>query len=190
MFVIVLKGNVIGSINIGAMKTDPTVNPLYYVIQNNGAKGTTNLIGAPVNGNTVATFSGPAITPGQTNSPGRPSHFGLDPPASNGGERQFTVVTQYWSNSTTKTRLPSLSINSPTLEPTPSSMRRPSLRSPPKARPSRLGWHLLCVGAGGPGASAGRCIRRHRQREGPDQPMTTKLTPFMLRCSAAAQAPR
>lgn len=114
IFVIVLKGNVIGAINIGAMKTDPTVNPFYYMTQHGGV-GPSNVTATLVNGNTVVTFSGPAIPPGQTNTPGHAPHFGLDPSAGNGGGAQFTVLTQYWSNSTTKTQLPSLTIKSPTL---------------------------------------------------------------------------
>jgi hypothetical protein len=116
VFVIILKGNVIGSLNIGAMATDPTVNPFYYVIKNDGAKGTANVTAAlNGQGNTVVTFTGPAITPGETNSPGHPPHFGLDPSGANGSGPKLTVVTQYWSNNKSSTQLPSLTVNAPTL---------------------------------------------------------------------------
>lgn len=117
-FTMVLKGNVISSINLVAMQTDATVNPFYWVIVNVYHNVGTSTVTATLNaqGNTVVTFTGThPITTGETNSPGHPPHFGLDPSASDGGGPKLTVVSQYYSNGAAKTNTPSVSFNSPAL---------------------------------------------------------------------------
>jgi hypothetical protein len=117
-FTMVLKGNVISSINLVAMKTDVTVNPFYWVIVNlHGGVGTSTVT-ATLNseGNTVVTFTGTYPVPsGQTNSPGHPPHFGLDPSAANGTGPKISVVSQGWSNGPSKKLTPAVSVSAPTV---------------------------------------------------------------------------
>lgn len=117
-FTIVLQGDLSSSLNFSAMQTDATVNPFYWVIVNlHGGVGTST-VSHSLNsqGNTVVTFTGPYPIPqGKTNSPGHPPHFGLDPSSSNGSGPKLTVVSQYWSNGTTQTQLPSITANAPAL---------------------------------------------------------------------------
>jgi hypothetical protein len=120
-FSILLQGNIVASIDTTAMQTDATVNPFYYVNQNYfSGSGTSTVTATASGGNTLVTFTGSnPILPGYTFSYGGSGngdpHFGLDPTAANGSGPSFKVLSQAWSNNATKTQLPSLTVNAPTL---------------------------------------------------------------------------
>lgn len=83
-FTLILKGNVLGQLNLSAVSADPTLNPFLYVNNNYfGGSGTTSVTGSvDGNGNTDVVFTGSnAILPSYTFSYGSSSdnlpNFGL-----------------------------------------------------------------------------------------------------------------
>ena len=124
VFTFVFQGNIISSINLTAMETDPTVNPFYWLIVNEygGVGSSTVMATLNAEGNTVITFSGTCgsspciLMPGQTNSsPGSPPHFGLDPSSSSPNGPTLTMLSQSWTNGSTQTNLPGVSTSPPSL---------------------------------------------------------------------------
>jgi hypothetical protein len=120
-FELVFKGNIVSSLNIPAIETDPGINPFCWAVQK--AKGTcgasTSKVTATYSGDsTTVTFTGPTLAPGASNIPNQTEyHFGLDPAASNGTGPQLSMVLEYWTftttKTTTKTPLPILTANAP-----------------------------------------------------------------------------
>jgi hypothetical protein len=91
MFTLVLKGNIVSSINTSAMVGDTTVNPFAYVDTKILHVANTSTVKATFNGtNTVATFTGnnsikSTYTFNYGGSGNGKPHFGLDPSSSTGG---------------------------------------------------------------------------------------------------------
>jgi PEP-CTERM motif len=115
----VFKGNIVASINLSAMETDPGINPFCWEAQKSGACGasTSPVTATYSNGYTTLTFSGPTLPENMSNIPGQTSyHLGLDPSASNGSGPSLQLVKKYWTFSATKTPLPVVSMNGPPLD--------------------------------------------------------------------------
>jgi hypothetical protein len=116
---LVFKGNIVASINLSAMETDPGINPFCWEAQKSGACGasTSPVTATYSNGYTTLTFSGPTLPENMSNIPGQTSyHLGLDPSASNGSGPSLQLVKKYWTFSATKTPLPVVSMNGPPLD--------------------------------------------------------------------------
>lgn len=114
-FTFVFEGDIISSINTVAMETDATVNPFYWLIQNDYGGVGSSTVTATINGqgNTVITFTGMCGSPatactlmtGQTNSsPGNPPHFGLDPSSGNPNGPTLTMLSQSWTQGSVRRR--------------------------------------------------------------------------------------
>jgi hypothetical protein len=116
-FELVYKGNIVASINLPAIETDPGIDPFCWKVQKGGGTcgaSTSKVTATYSDGYTTVTFTGPTLLPGQSNIPNQTEyHFGLDPAASSGAGPQLKMVKEYWTFGTTKTPLPVLTANAP-----------------------------------------------------------------------------
>lgn len=122
-YTMVVKGNVIGDLNLLAVQNDATLNPFYYVNQNYFAgSGTTSVTAALNGGNTVVTFTGsnPILSSYTFPTGNGQPNFGLSgavgAPVSGGGPT-LDVISTAWSNNMTSTSLPAVTASSPPTSP-------------------------------------------------------------------------
>lgn len=112
----VLKGDIVGKIDVAATQHNPLVNPFAAENKNfHGGAGTSSItVALDKSGNTEITYTGSnPILEGQIFEYGPAAngapHFGYE------GSGNVAVVSQFWSNSGTDTALPGWSASCPTL---------------------------------------------------------------------------